>query len=150
MRTLVTLLASGLCLAGCPIPSSEAPADAGSRVDPLTRQQFDALYRKWQQFQGSAQMRYRSDDSYASGAEYEALVTMGKRAVPLLMEKIAAGEFRMNEAVERITAVDVVAEVRARPDKSWGPGKPPFGAQATSKLWLEWWAKNQDQPGWYQ
>ncbi len=137
-------------LAGCPRPDAREPgADAGPRVSAQTRQQFDGLYKKWEEVQGSPQRRFRSDDSYATGPEYEALVAMGKRAVPLLMEKIVAGEFRMNDAVERITGVDIVAEGRARPDKSWEPGGPPFGAQSTSKLWVEWWAKNQTGAEWY-
>jgi hypothetical protein len=135
-------------LASCP-RSTETPADAGSRISAQTRQQFDGLYKKWEDVQASPARRFRSDDSYATGPEYEALVAMGKRAVPLLMEKIAAGEFRMNDAVEKITGVDILADVRARPDKSWGPGKPPFGAQSTSKLWIDWWAKNQNGAEWY-
>ena len=147
----LALLILSLVIAGCPAPAANVvdASDANSRVKAQTRAQFEGLYQKWEESQNTHAARLRSDDSYATGPEYEALVAMGKAAVPLLLERIAAGDFRMNDAVETITRVDILAEVRARPDKSWGLNQPPFGAQGTSRLWLAWWEKNQASSEWY-
>lgn len=127
------------------LPDASAP-DASL---PDARSSFEATYTAFVARMGQDDMLNRSDGSYASLPEFQAIVGQGKASLPFVFEKIAAGDVRLNRAAALVTGVKIFAAIRADPQKkSWGPGHPPFGAQDTAKLWLEWWAAHKDDPEW--
>ena len=144
MRLLA--LACLLALSACPSQTATATDSDAQVAITGARAEFDAKYQAFVARMNQYDMKIRSDGVYADLPEFQAIVAMGKAALPFVFETIAAGDFKMNEAAELITGVDVLAPLRD--DPPWGPGKPLFGEQDTSKLWLDWWAAHHNDPQW--
>jgi hypothetical protein len=155
-----------LALAGCPsaAPSDGVDSGAGTptNVDAAAgveagdgavwgdaRSEFDAKYAAFVARVQQDDMLNRSGGAYAELPEFAAIVGMGKRGLPFVFEKIAAGDFSLNRAAALVTGVNVYAALRSDPaNLPWGPGRPPIGAQDGAKLWADWWAAHRDDPAW--
>jgi len=117
----------------------KAAFESGEEASPL-KKEFYEKYRAWQKHCNRLEIAIQSNSSYYINVpEYDALIAMGKPALPFLMEKLGAGEFFLNKAVEKITGIDL---------KAWKPDFRPVSEQDTSKVWLEWWEENKDKPEW--
>jgi len=116
------------------------------------REEFDEKFVAWKRHCSQFHISIQSNtDSRTKTPEYDALIAMGKPALPLLMEKLEAGEFFLNKAVQKITGIDVVDRIRGTTRLEWGPGSPPpfmASEQGVSKLWLDWWKEHKDDPEW--
>jgi hypothetical protein len=118
----------------------------GGNGNPL-KEEFDAKFASWKGHCNRPEISIHSNlNYYIKTPEYDALVAMGKPALPFLMEKLEAGEFILNDAVKKITGINIV--VRESVPLKWGPDVPPFSALDVSKLWLEWWKEHKDLPEW--
>jgi len=130
---------------------SSETGGAQGEVDPselALKKEFDAKFLAWQNHCEQIAISVRSDTSSRTNTEeYRALIAMGTPALPLLMEKLEAGEFFLNDAVKKITGINIVPRGPGHP-KKWGPGAPPFSAQEVSKLWIAWWKEHKDDPEW--
>jgi hypothetical protein len=139
---------SGCCsdkqLSRCIAPCT---SDAGP-VDAAALQEFDAHLAAWRSAVANSKLKFQSDDSATKQADYQAIIAMGKRALPIVMARLAAGDTWLVDAAEGITGVDVIAPVRSTPDKSWGTGKPPFSQTDEARLWLDWWKIHKNDPQW--
>ena len=141
-KLLVLLLWS--TTAGCQVESDQGAAEgSGASAVGSDRAEFDVHYAAWEKHRESVSYSSISSD-YESGPAYEAIVGMGKRALPLVMEKIAAGNFHMNKAAKRITGVDVAP--RGSVDLTKWP--PPISSQHVSQRWLAWWEQHRNDPEW--
>jgi hypothetical protein len=125
----------------CPDDSATKGADAGAALTP-DQQEFKVHYAAWEEHRQEVSYSSNSND-YTSGAAFEAIVGMGKRALPMVMEKIAAGNFHMNQAAKLITGINIAP--RSSVDMTqW----PPITEQAVSKRWLAWWDEHKSDPQW--
>jgi hypothetical protein len=139
---------------GCPNHPSGGQADAGpsptidsgtpSDVPPEVTEEFERHYQAWQSFVDSPKMRLSSDTyQLTNHPEYQAIVAMGKKALPLVIAKLAEGDFLMVNAVEQITRINVFQTS----GKTLQPGEL-LGEQGESLLWVEWWQQNRSRPEW--
>lgn len=164
-RSFFLLAAIALLCLGCPNNSQNRPPDAGSAPDAGSSSttdagpadagsvssvpaevitEFERHYQAWRVFADSSEMRLTSDTAQLTNhPEYTAMVAMGKKVLPLVMAKLAEGDFLMVSAAERITRVDVV---RAS-GKTLQP-EELFGEQDEARLWVEWWRQHQNDPEW--
>jgi hypothetical protein len=116
MRLLRSIsLFAGLAMLGC----AGQPPDTVGQPASGTRQEFEVYYQAWQEKIKRDFSAVSSFDPYRDCDEYERLVALGPRAVPFMVEEIAALEksrkgadqgdarrtvptFLLREAVERI------------------------------------------------
>ncbi|MFH1360908.1 MAG: hypothetical protein ABIJ41_07775 [Candidatus Omnitrophota bacterium] len=98
------------------------------------RADFAALKKKWEIEE--EQNRHRSDDvSYWQGEAGQAILAMGKKALPFVMEEIKQGNLLYNWAAWQITGIRM-------------NGKPSGSAQDVSQNWIRWWEENKNHSEW--
>jgi hypothetical protein len=115
---------------------------------PTLKEEFDTKFSAWEKRCSRIDIAIQSDTSARTNIEeYRALVAMGKPALPLLMEKLEAGEFFLNKAVQEITGIDIAPRGSIGP-LEWKPGVRPFSEQDVSERWIEWWKVHKDSPEW--
>jgi hypothetical protein len=74
-----------------------------NKVNPELRQKFDDLYNEWLVFRNSPKIRLLSNPrGYCKTQAFTDIVELGMEVVPLLMNKIAQGDFFSLQAVEEI------------------------------------------------
>ncbi|MBM3240489.1 hypothetical protein FJZ31_29755 [Candidatus Poribacteria bacterium] len=101
-----------------------------SQQDELAKKYREA-YDSWKRFVQSPEIQESSrTEDYTDNQAYENIVALGKRALPFLIADIEKGEFFLNNAVKRITNIDVI---KLYPDEK------VTGEQDISKLWVRWW-----------
>jgi len=72
-------------------------------VSPLIKEEFEKNYGEWQAYRQSPRVKMFSDPAvHCKTPAFDRIVGMGDAAVPLLMEKIADGDFFSYQAFERI------------------------------------------------
>jgi hypothetical protein len=139
---------------GCPNNPSGGQADAGpspaidsgtpSNVPREVIEEFERHYQAWQSAVDSPTMRLSSDTyELTNHPDYQAIVAMGKKALPLVIAKLAEGDFLMVNAAEQITRINVFKAS----GKTLQPGEF-LGEQGEALLWVEWWQQNRSKPEW--
>jgi hypothetical protein len=156
-RPAATIASLAGLLVACvpPVPPAEdsepaaavVPAPARGPAD--ARAEFESHLEPWLAW---FDQPHRASNSgyYTSHPEFRAMVAMGDRAVPFIIERLRA---RKNPflllALEEITGLSPGAAKVAGMDKRWGPGRPLFGGQDPfHDAWIEWWEANEDDPRW--
>jgi hypothetical protein len=125
-------------------PSPTTDAGTPSNVPPEVIEEFERHHRAWRSVVDSPEQRLISDTHRLTDhREYQAIVAMGKKALPLVIAKLAEGDFLMVRAAKQITRVNVFKAS----GKTLQPGEL-FGEQDEARLWVEWWQKNQNRPEW--
>ena len=122
------------------------PADAGMANGEASEiaLQFEQHHKAWRTFADSPEMSLSSDTHQLTNhSDYKAIIAMGKRALPFVIDKLAKGDFLMVVAARRITGIDVV-----RASGKVLESKELFGEQDEARLWVEWWQQNRDKPEW--
>jgi hypothetical protein len=72
-------------------------------VPAVLKEEFEQNYREWQAYRQSPRVKMFSDPAlHCTTAAFDRIVAMGEAVVPLLMEKIAGGDFFSYRAFERI------------------------------------------------
>ena len=95
---------------------------------------FDKYYSEWKGYIQKPEIMVSSNTSdYINCDAYEKIVDLGKPALPYIMEKLAKGDFFLNEAAHRITKIDIIPK-----------GQPLASEQEEARFWLEWWEKNKN------
>jgi hypothetical protein len=141
---------SGCCsdkqLSRCIAPCRSADGgDAGTPDGGMTsRQEFDAHFTAMESAIENSDLVIQSNNSFTKLADYQAIVAMGKRALPFVMEKLAAGDTRLIRAAEKITQVDVYGPLRSRPDLT----NPPVSDADLARAWVDWWQIHKNDPQW--
>jgi hypothetical protein len=79
--------------------------EAASRTDAELRKCFEERYGEWLQYRDSPKVRFSSDPAARGrGEAFDGLVRLGTEALPLLMEKMAKGDFFCLQAIWAIRA----------------------------------------------
>jgi hypothetical protein len=74
-----------------------------SEVEPAMKEKFTGLYNKWMDYRKSPSLRFSANPAdYCKTDSFNEIAAMGPGAVPLLMEKIAGGDFFCLQAIEKI------------------------------------------------
>jgi hypothetical protein len=77
--------------------------DEVAHMDPAVREKFKGLYDKWQDFRQTPSVRLSANPaSYCRTEAFDKIVEMGPAAIPLLMDKIADGDFFCFQALDKI------------------------------------------------
>ncbi len=119
--------------AGTATGSATDATRGGATGDPV-RDEFERHYAGWQ---AATQIgRHSNIDAYVNHPEFDAMVQMAAPALPYAMEKMAAGDFFMNDIFRQVTGVDVWDQVPLDLQNE------TYSAQDESALWIEWWAEN--------
>ncbi|MFV8753330.1 hypothetical protein ACNOYE_22505 [Nannocystaceae bacterium ST9] len=133
--------------AGSDSGASESADAAETTAGDDLRAEFEAHYATWQTFLATPRIRRSSSlRPIVEHPDYLAMIAMGDHALALVMEKLAAGDFLMNDAAKQITGVDVWAGATLELD--WSAGAPIYSAQDTTQRWLDWWTEHQSEPRW--
>lgn len=70
-----------------------------SNVKPKIKERFDSLYAEWEERIKNPKIQISSRPrDYINNEPYREIVKLGKEALPLILEKIEAGVFFMNQA----------------------------------------------------
>lgn len=116
-------------LSGCP-----GGGDYTAKKDYLkAEREFIKLKDQWEA--ESPQLSSNTYDYWKTQAGKK-IISMGKRALPLVMNEIREGNFFFNVAAERITNISLRS------------GEPSGSEQQYSEKWVEWWEKNKENPNW--
>lgn len=133
----------------CAPPSD--PFYNGYVPTPEDRLEFYYHYNRWNLTccKGDALLSSRTQDYVDEHPDYDAIVNMGVRALPLIFEAMMEdGEYFLNSAVERITNVDdVFIALDYDPYEMIRAGD--MGEQARMLGWLRWWNAVKLEPDWY-
>lgn len=101
-----------------------------SQQDKFAKKYREA-YGSWKRFIQRPEIRRSSrTEDYTNNQAYQNIVALGKRALPFLIADIEKGEFFLNDAMKRITKIDVTKVY---------PKEKIVGEQDVSKLWVKWW-----------
>jgi hypothetical protein len=71
-------------------------------------------------------------------------VAKGSSALPFIVDRLRAGDFLMNTAMQRITGVQVRSLYDEEIKTSIARGEA-VGEQRVSELWLTWWDQSNDR-----
>lgn len=72
------------------------------------RERFDELYAAWEREIQDPRIQFSSrPKDYIENEPYRQIVQLGKEALPLILEKISAGVFFMNQAALEIAGSDL-------------------------------------------
>ena len=90
-----------------------AVREKAEAVPESTREEFKKNYDEWLSFRKSPRIRMSSNPSdYCKSGSFDRIVSMGSSAVPLLMEKIASGDFFSFQAFDAIQKADETQQYR--------------------------------------
>jgi hypothetical protein len=142
MGSLLWFMLKGLAVMG--LLASGASSALGQRtsnargyvVDDKGRQSAaEQRYRKafdaWKAYIDRPELALSSrTPDYTQNEAYDRIVALGKEALPFIMSDIEQGGFLLNDAVRRITRIDVTKLY---------PKANVIGEQDVSMLWLRWW-----------
>lgn len=103
-----------------------------------TLREYRELRKKWE---GEARKASFSSDThdYWTGPSGRSLVAMGRRALPLVILEIRAGDFFFNVAAAGIAGPTVDRVVR---------GEAPGSEQSVASRWAAWWEAVKGDPAW--
>lgn len=114
---------AALLLAGAGAPPDEA----------ALRAEFERRYRAWREYADRPEIRIRSDErARTDNAAYAAIVALGPRAAPLVLEKLPESRF-LGAALERMTA------------RRLSPGERSEAAsrEGAVAVWRRWWGEGR-------
>lgn len=102
---------------------------------------FEDSYQKWKSFiQSDAVALSSRDEDYVNNPHFQAIVNLGKEAVPYIIQKLQTDESAhfLIHALESITQHQFTpAEVAAAQARSGAP----LGNQGYAAMWQDWWNK---------
>lgn len=115
------------------------------------RDEFSYHYNRWLKTCCSEDSIFssRTQDYIEDHPDYEAIVEMGFRALPLIFEAMKEdGEFMLNSAAERITQIDdVLIERGEDPYQLLRDGM--LGEQTRVNAWIAWWHQAESDTRWH-
>lgn len=96
------------------------------------RKKFEALFAAWEKtIEDPNVLASSAPRDYTDNQSFRDIVTMGREALPFLMEKLEQGVFLLNQAVLDITGIEM--------DEKFTKGKRFISEQEKSRLLLKWW-----------
>ncbi len=111
--------------------------DNSARSKALQDKSFGQLYAELEEYRKSPAVMISSITSDHNDCEaFREIVRRGDEFLPQIVRKIEEGDFFLNEAMQKITDIDV---------REVYPGEPVVGEQCVSRLWIRWW-NDRDQP----
>jgi hypothetical protein len=103
---------------------------------------FEDRYEKWRSFCQSALVQLSSSsEAYVNNPYFEAIVSLGKAAVPYIMAKLETDEYGhfLVHALSKISGHLFPPGMIATTTEAY-PGST-LGNQAQAKMWIDWWAR---------
>lgn len=129
--SLAVLLLSGAGVLVCLQRSDSRAIMPQEQAKRALAEQYREALEAWKKYIQKPEISLSSSPSaYTDNEPYNRLVALGPPALPFLVGSLEEGEFFLNEAMRRITGIDV---------RSLYPKEKVEGEQDLSKLWVRWW-----------
>jgi hypothetical protein len=98
-------------------------------------QEYQKAIEAWRSYTQRPEIQESSQTSaYTNNEAYAHIVSLGPDVLPFLIADLERGEFLLNDAVRRITGLDV---------RKLYPQQKVVGEQDISKLWVRWWREKR-------
>lgn len=100
--------------------------------------EFEQMFQKWVEESKTGSLILDSMPTRILKLNsYQKIINMGKDILPLIVEKLREGHFMLNHAMMKITGVD--------PMTLRNSDQRDISQQELSKLWIDWWEKNNNK-----
>lgn len=119
----------------------EGVKEIAAKVSPDVKDKFEGAYARWQNFRKEPRVRLSANPAdYCKTDAFKEITGMGAQALPLLMEKIAQGDFFCLQAVEKISEGSAPHEAHHVPQLAGDEHNNSEQTRAALRL-MKWYAR---------
>ncbi|HPZ06504.1 MAG TPA: hypothetical protein PL110_00190 [Candidatus Eremiobacteraeota bacterium] len=92
--------------------------EKAAQVEAEVKKNFDTLYSEWQKFRKTPALRFSGNPvDYCKNKSFDEITKMGSSVIPLLMEKMAEGDFFCLSAVDKIVKEEGLERLKLSPEE---------------------------------